>query len=468
VSRLNPLRYDIAFGSEVTLNEGPDLTLTGFIPALKIAAPTEETPARPEEKKGTKEPTLEIQGVEPYMPFRPTVKKADEDQSEHEMQRAEENLKKITKTIANLLDDAEDATNSLGGAAFNLDELVRRSDRLLREEAGVAEVTKQIHVAKNVVDTALCTTVSPPSPCYSWPSAQRLREARQQMDEVVRKFEEMPLRFSDFSTWAAKGNSRDDYRRALANARAISLKLNSIEEGSTGHTQFGQTYVKLQQWSKLLTETASESVYTRTVEVRRGECDLPFFDNKKVDIKMVTVDRIAEDSAKARTEKILATVECPSHFAITAGMGISGVDETDIKLVSVPNEGGSAKGGEDEEEPAAVNKIASVNEGSEQVNPVGLLHTRLTSGTTCDLHVTAGTVFDLDNPTSSVKLGYIVGLSFSIKDNFYLTGGLQAQRVSRILPGVDPELPVPQGITTPPIQSEWDRDWVFTVTYKLP
>ena len=81
--------------------------------------------------------------------------------------------------------------------------------------------------------------------------------------------------------------------------------------------------------------------------------------------------------------------------------------------------------------------------------------------------MSAGTVLDLDNPESDLSLGYMLGLTLSIKDDFFVTVGKQAIRIPELAGGFALGDPVPQGLEEPPLEQEWDISWAVALTYKL-
>ena len=154
-------------------------------------------------------------------------------------------------------------------------------------------------------------------------------------------------------------------------------------------------------------------------------------------------------------------------LAITGGMSLSGIDEGDIGFVQSLED---VDPNDPDAERELENEFGFKNRSDEQVNPLLLLNTRLGrfgKARGWALHATAGTVFDLDSPDKNVEIGYLLGVSVSIRDSIFLTAGGVASRVPKLAGGFEIGDPVPEGVSEAPLEREWETDWIVAVSYKV-
>ncbi|HEY6115056.1 MAG TPA: hypothetical protein VI172_03775 [Candidatus Dormibacteraeota bacterium] len=426
---VNQLRYRIKVGSTITVTAGPDLSAGLFIPSLPTAAAA-PTPAATPATAST---------AADQAPERARLSRV---QGAFEALNTE--LAKVAKVIADLRQLASDAQDQVAGGVGRVLDLVGRSDQVLAGK-GEDELAAEVVVVRNGLTQALNAR---------WPPADDIRNARARLSAVAGQLRELPLREPGFSAWAQVANNRDDFRATLDLAAQLDKVLSALEPGSDKRKEFDAQVGKLAGWDSLLAQLTKPESFKKTIN---ADCGHLFDSNRSTVYKLTRVDRLEADPTKSKEELVLATVECPSSFSISAGVGVSGINETDIDLVSAPG---------DATHPT-VNKIVYKDRGSEQVNPTFLTQTRLTDWQRCNVHATAGTVIDVDNPSSKVAIGYLLGLSLSIRDKFYLTGGVQVGRVARLIDGVHSGDIAPEGLAEPPTERHWTGSWVVAASFKI-
>jgi hypothetical protein len=435
LKNVNRLRYAIAISNTITVTPGPDLTSFGFIPSLPSAptAPTTNTKAAPSTNNEARA-------------FR-----ADQDDAsrvDREVNDLTTELNRIGVTIQAHLDKAKEAQGKLSREIGLTRSLIENSDSILSTQ-GEQELTRQVTVRKTALDGEI--------PTIAWPSDKELEDTAALLAGKAKQLEELPFRERSFSEWAQLGNNRDEFRDLVQYSKQLGSVLATIAADSDKRKEFNSQRQKLIGWHSLLSQlTGNESFHSRIT----ASCGYPFVSSKTTSFKVTKTDRLATDASKATQETTLVTVECPTAFTVSGGVGITGINETDIKLVSAPNNS-------TENPTATVTKIAFEDRGSEQVNPMFLINTRLTDGIDCNWHASAGTVFDVDNPSSKVGIGYVLGLSLSLRENFFITGGIQLGRVARLTAGAKEGQVVPEGLAKPPTERHWTASWLFAASYKI-
>lgn len=436
LKNVNHLRYDVKISSTATVTAAPDLTSFGFIPAVPSApsVPTMSTTS-------TRSASPDDLAADSQSALKPV---------DNEVKRLAKRLTEVATTIQGLLGTARTAQRALAQESGAVQSLVGQSDAILARQGDTALIAQV-----NTREGSLNRAFDPSTGTLAWPSDTALGDARRDLSNLTSQLEELPFREPNFSQWAQLGNNRDEYRDLLQSARNLGVALRTLESGSDERKEFEKQRTKLAEWHGILSRLTAPGSFEADIDAR---CD-NFVTSKSTVYKITKTDRLATDVAKATQELTLITVECPTSFTVSGGAGMTGIDETDIKLVSAP------RSGEDGSE--TVTKIAFEDRGSEQVNPIFLMNTRFTDWNACNWHVSAGTVLDMDNPSSNVTLGYVLGLSFSIRDNFYLTGGVQFGRVAKLTAGAREGQVVAEGLAKPPIERSWEPDWMVAASFKI-
>lgn len=432
LDNVNRLRYDIALGSDVEITAGPSLAGFAFIPAFPEETGTEETAPAPPPPPPPLAPQAAADAED-------TVTEAD--LVEQEIAAHEKTLGTIATDIDDLIKEAEAASDLLGVRQALVLELVARSDQVLASQGGAA-LFQEVILQREGLGKDLANA--------RWPKATSIEDVRGRLEGLKGKVGDIHVRRPGFSEWVNRSAANLlRYERLKRSTEGLSKALASIEPESDNFKQFNTTYNNLFQWSTKIAGIASPDSFTEELCV---PCGHPFLKNKEVQVKLIKVDRTAEDAAEAETTEVIATVDCPTALTFSGGMGVSGLEEREFALI--PQTDGSGL------------QIAYKDQGSQQVNPVILFNTRLSDHQQYNWHVTAGTVLDVDNPDSGVAIGYILGGSFSFRDNFYLTAGLQFGRVHKLADGFKLG-DVPDGVAEPPLERKWDQDWVLAATFKI-
>lgn len=439
---VNRLRYEIAIGLDVRLTDGPDLSLVGFIPDLPEApavAPPPPIPPEPESEAVVDKEEATIQEI------------VDDIQS---------CLSTESTMIGGLVALAEESSRVLSQRLASIEKLVTSSDQTLSLDDGGTALAAKVRAERAALETEIKAN--------SWPSAAEVGKHRKKIEDIIRQLEELPiLKSSAFSEWINTEPPLVNYvlyQDLKGKAPKLLTALASIAPGSEAQKGFAQLVKNLRDSDRVLADVTTADAFQKTIVVA---CGYPYFKNKTFEYKVTRIDRTISDPAKAKSVEALITVECPSHFSISGGIGASEAEERDFAFVSARNDNGTPMNPQDD---TLQTQFGLENSGDRQVNPLFLINTRLIRvdpKRAFNLHVSAGTVLDLDNPESDLSLGYMLGLTLSIKDDFFVTVGKQAIRIPELAGGFALGDPVPQGLEEPPLEQEWDISWAVALTYKL-
>jgi hypothetical protein len=445
LKNVNRLRYEVTIGDAISFSNGPDLSIAQFVftpkaPAKaangnKMAAESATQPAA----EGLKilDKTMQTQSKAMAEKLR-LVKDPYQDVID-QTETIRRSLQSAAMEVANALDAADDAEQSLQDLNNQVLDLVGNSDQVLAQENGTGSLISEAETVKKALAAGL----------PSWP-VESVRAARAAIAAAKSETEKL-LTLPAFTTWVHDADNYKTYTSLQDAADQLGKQLDAIAPGSKRLTDFKTLATKLQGWKTRIDNLNQDSF---TVKIT-AECGHPFLENKTTDYQVTLRDRLEPDDKKATKTIKLATVECPSAVTVTGGVGLSGLDQRDFKLIATP------KGDK------TVNTIGFDSRGSQQVNPLVLINTRLTDCQGYNLHASAGTVFDLNNSTSSVAIGYLIGLSVSLRDSLFLTVGAQLGRGYKLADSYYVGQEVPQGVTAPPVERKWTTSWGVAATFKI-
>jgi hypothetical protein len=480
--KLNKVRYDVAVGQQVTITDGPDLSLAGLIPDFSAAVPEVAAAAEgsapevaaavagvaaaptPAERSAASE-RLEQAAANIVCP--PTTGELDD-----QIKAIGHCLGVEAGRVANLLASAKDSRARLHGRSKSVGELVAQSDQTLLAEKGGELLAASVKAELGVIAADLADAQA------LWPNPRQVAHRRAAIEELAKALADLPIepipqRLEHWSDWIKKTPNYIRYRELQADAQKLLDALKALDKDSEIDKAYHDLVAKLKAWQALLNGLGDPKAYAICIPVR---CGYPFFKETTFDYTLTLVDRTVEDKTKNKTTEKLAQVVCPSNVTVSGGITLAHITERDFGFVaSLPDppatEPANGDGGDVEEPPPAlVNRIGIKNQGEEQINPAVLISTRLHSfddAGAYGLHLTAGSMADFDNPDGGLQFGYLLGVTVSFKDNFLLTGGYAASRVPELAGGFSVGDVQPPGLDEVPVTKEWEFDWVVGVTYKL-
>ncbi len=430
VQNVNRLRYDVSISRKVTLTDGPDVLSLPF--AFPFPPKAKEATPSAAEVAGA----AEALAVDPQADGRILI----DDAITGLESRAGELAAKINSARAM----AQGAAQALAGQKQDLDRLVAGSDAVLRTAgaAGAHGLAKRIETRQRHLATALAAA--------NWPASETVKGLAARLAKLRKDVANLPRVEIGFADWYLVRTNAERFQALETRLEAMVKILDSLGAESPQRKDFTTLRQSLGDWDLILASLTSASAFEERIP---AACGFPFFKNKELAYKVARRDRLSDK--KEVKEQSLVTVACPSHLTISTGVGITGLEERDYAFV--PSVDGDK----------VVSRFGLENRSDQTLGLVALLNTRFKTWGSYGLHVSAGPAFDFDSGASGTQVGYLFGVSLSVKDDFFFTGGFQYGRVSTLAGGFTEGGVVPEGITEPPLQREWKTDWAFSVTYKI-
>jgi hypothetical protein len=461
LKNVNKVRYEVSIGQKVTLSDGPDLAPASFIPKLSTSVPKAGTPVAagvlPGDPQSAEAAYRSVAAASPACP--PTS-----GDLESRFKALHGCLTLVAKEVETALSEAQAASDALNARTASVENLVAVSDQVLLSSGATTlanRVTSEVTKIGNDLTTA----------ATDWPGEQELGELRDKLEALEQSRRDLPFAAATKQEWVDWSNdNRERYEQLGREISAVGKALSSIEKGSDVRKAYEKATSDLRSWKSLLTGLGQAAAYSMELPVH---CGYPFFQKKTVDYTLTLVDRTIADKSKNKTVEKIASVVCPSNVTVTGGIGASKIDEKDFGFVqSLPDPPApdAPMDGMGEDAPALVTRIGLDNESEEQVNPAVLISTRLLTFDrqgAYSMHLTAGSVFDFDNPDSTVAIGYVLGLSVSFKDSTFVTLGIQGSRVPELAGGFELGDVQPMGLDKVPVTKDWDFAGFLGVTYRL-
>ena len=445
---VNRLRYFIDVGVETTVSDGPDASLVKLIPALPsvpsvgqapqpVAAAALGTTAQLRTLVGTTRLRALVQVCSD--PTNPTHLQCLTD----EVNGIQNELRGAAAAVGTAISSARNVKRSLEAELAKVEGLVRQSDQTLSMTGGASAL------AQLVSERVTSTTSVLAGPWPTVPSA-----ARKTVTDAIAELNGMPIEQPVFSVWIQTTSNYQLYLKVKAMAEQLEAAIKGIDKGSAAENAAAEARKTLNTWLSLMTPRQTALGFEQKVPV---SCGYPFFSKTEHRYEITRTDRTISDPKKASVTTPLVTVTCPSSLSISGGIAYANLPERDYTFVSGVDEKGMLQ-----------TRIGEENSSSSQINLVLLLNTRIgNSAKSNSWHLSAGTVFDFDDPKSSVTLGFIAGISWSLKDNFFVTAGAEALRVEELGPGFKLGDPVPEGLSSVPTVSEWDYAFSLGVSYRI-
>jgi hypothetical protein len=293
---------------------------------------------------------------------------------------------------------------------------------------------------------------------------------------------QIPQELEGFPSWRKLPGNGDRYQSLVDGITELRAVLAPLGENGDARKAFLQAKTALEERHRLLASLRQGTWSTHEEPI---PCGYPVFKHRETAIEISRTERFSADGKKKTEKRQLAKVVCPS--AISVSWGITGADikrQTFGYVDSLPDpepmpqDGESGGGGdpgsngEGDGEPALIKRFSAETTSDPLISPVGLINTRLWNWQWCGgrlaggLHLSAGAALDLDSPDSGVTLGYVVGLTFSFQDRYYLTAGWTTHKVETLAGGFALGDPVPDGLTEPPTETSWADGFSLSVTFR--
>lgn len=451
LDNLNRLRYKAIIGQQVTLLDGPDLSVVGFIPdvagapAAAAAAVGEETATEGVASSLTAPHETDEEPCPPEV-VESFSKRLAEIQQCLEAERLQ---------VEALLANAKRAAAVLNTRLASVLRLIGESDQLLLANAGAIRLAAGVKKERSAIERDLGRA--------TLPNADLVAEHRQTVESLIAGLADLPRADpkEPWATWIGDTDNYLAYSETRETATTLLARLDQLAPGSELVAAVEDVRSNLAAWARDLEALDDPQAYQIEIPVR---CGYPYFKEKRTDYNLTLIDRTIADPEKNKTVEKLVTVVCPSNLTVSAGVAASGVRERDFGFASsTPDQPAP------DDAPPLVNRIALLNESGEQINPTVLISTRLweLGQGAWGLHLTTGTVADYDNPDGGLRFGYLLGFSVSIKDQLLVTVGVQGSRVPELAGGFELGDIQPAGLDAVPVTKDWEFSWTLGLTYGI-
>ncbi len=507
---LNRLKYDIQIGETVTSTDGPDLTkIGGFFPQLQAtpaadanAGQKKATQAEPAPKRLSLEDldaafkdaalfgldSAAVMGRFSALQLRASRGQLELDR-EPELKRmldeietkrreslqafdealatAASELERAKQTVAGFEQQAKASQGRVDGGLKAFEALVARSDSTLRV-GGARTLKDELRVYGTSASRALGAT---------WPAKGEVEAVLEALKAIRQALAELPRRHDYYATWAmlfAQGEIESNGERQ----RALEKKIEDVETaaaqygpGSDGAKGFAQATKTLASTLPLVNELLGKDPndpqeLSAFYAVHPVACGYPVFKNKTTKVEVTRTERFPAKDEKPKTETlVVATVECPSSFSLSWGIGVADLKREKYSVIDARKE-------VEDGPPTTEKQVAADTVSHPVLSPMSLIHTRLKNwqldedNFACALHLTSGVVLDLYDTASNLSLGYLGGVSFSFQERLYVTVGVEFHRIQHLAGGYAVGQVVPDGVNAPPTRETWDHAAAIAVTYR--
>ena len=434
--QFNALRYEAVLGTTVTFTPGPDLTLP-FLPIV----PGETTTGR----------AAPVPGGTPS----PEAGAAAPDAFTAGFQELMQQLRAIETRRTNEVErPAAEALAKVGKARDQVQAGVRASDAAL-QASGPDGVLAIIDTVKPGVQTGIGA---------AWPTDTVLALLAD-IDEVVARLKTLPVDGSGGSmTWQKwyQGGNRESYDWALARCATLRSLVESMGPRSDAAKAVAELQAALAVWLKVLEAVKGGGSDSFKLELNVG-CGFNFNQTKSTKVELVKRDRLAPPTAVTREE--IVTIECSTPLSVSAGFGFSTVDEQDFGFVSFTKTGTDAQGNPTS---TVVQHFALEQRSNFRPLPLLLVNTRFAEpNETWAVHGSLGAAVDLKSGEAGTDVEFLVGPSVSIKRSLFITLAFHAGRVPKLAGGYEPGDEVPEGVSEPPLETEWKSGVALTFTMRI-
>jgi hypothetical protein len=445
LTNLDRVRYKAIVGQQVTVLDPTDISAGGFASPLAAPAASAAAAAAESARETAGEAVAAAAGgVPPTCPPTTAGFSARLDDIRACL-RVEEHA------VAALLDSAEKAADLLAKQQKSVQRLLGESGQVLLADEGAALLAGQVRTELAAIAAARAEAMR------LWPGPDLVARHDQAIADLDAALADLP-RTPDNTPWRDWYGATDNYLLYARTREAIddlATSLGKLDPDGDFVEGVEEVDGALAAWQRDLAGLDDPDAYAMTIDVR---CGYPFFQEKRVDYNLTLIDRTVSDPAKNKSVEKLVTVVCPSNLKVSAGVGVADIAERDFGFVSSVENG------------MLVNEIGLLNESDQQINPVALISTRLLgldAGGAFGLHATTGVVADYDNPEGGLRIGYLLGVSFSFRDSLLLTLAYQGMRVPALAGDFELGDPQVQGLDAVPVTKDWEFGWSIGLSYGL-
>lgn len=274
-----------------------------------------------------------------------------------------------------------------------------------------------------------------------------------------------------FSVAATQKQNTDTYNALKTQLADLETQALSQASGSDPAKAVGKDLGLLTYWSNVFggflnaDGSVPQDPSVKFTLHQTVTCGTLFNFNKQVAVKLTVGDRLPFFDAQqmsTQTRDAFVTVTCGSPFSISAGVGLSFVQQREFAIVQSATAPGAT---------TTVNKFGYSSLSS--VNPVPLAVAHLRVADWGDhryaLHASFGVAANIQGTNGGgSSAGYMPGLSLSLFRTMYITGAAYIGKQGSLAGGFKVGDVVPSNVTTPPVQSSYKAGFGLAITFTKP
>jgi len=333
------------------------------------------------------------------------------------------------------------ATAAVTKAVNALQSLVNQSDDIYRTSGAAAVISAANDSGFQAIMTAAHNAAA------QWSASDKVQLGLQSLQNAV-------------SLLLLSASSAADKATLTGLQTQISAMITTIAPSAIAGdktTAFYKQVAIVDYWDRVIHNLTADQFVKSTYVT----CGVTVNQSKQVAVKLYTADRTASFTSQPVTltaaKDPFVTVNCPSPFAISAGIEIRFLKTSTFGLVPSGSSG--------------ANQFGITQDQSTIPMPVALAHVRIAEddGSRFGLFGTFGVAaHSQGSGTSGSAAEYLAGLSFGMFRTMYITAGAHIGQVSSLAGGYKVGDAVPSGVTTAPVTGSYKVGFGLAITFSKP
>jgi hypothetical protein len=274
-----------------------------------------------------------------------------------------------------------------------------------------------------------------------------------------------------FNDAATQKQNTDIYNALKTQLADLETQALSQASGSDPAKAVGKDLGLLMYWSNVFggflnpDGSVPQDPATRFTLHQTVACGNIFNFNKQVAVKLMVGDRLPffdGQQMSTQTRDAFVTVTCGSPFSLSAGVGLSFVQQREFAIVQSATAPGAT---------TTVNKFGYSSLSSVNPVPLAMAHLRIVDwgDHRYAVHASFGVAANVQGTNSGgSSAGYVPGISLSLFRTMYITGAAYIGKQGSLAGGFKVGDVVPTNITTPPVQSSYKAGFGLAITFTKP
>ncbi len=450
ITGINPIRYtSVQINSTTTMTNGPDISGLSFIPSLaapKAAAPA-AAPSAAEEAAAKDPAALRAFILGPAAVATTTAT---------DLFNGSVRQESVVRTgLINQIAGINQQIDALNQRVSSIQALAVQVDDLLRGAQLSADVIKSgIQNPSAILEKDLIAVSA-----KGWPFLE-IATLAGTITDLQTSVLAIPVKATDWVTWSGDATHKQAYLDLASRVSELVTTVTDLGKSDNASlVKFQSLHTQFTSWSTVLDQVSMNAPSPDSKFDHFESCSFAFGGTKSTAVQLSARDRFAASDVKPITWSVVA-VECTSPLSIRAGIGISSLSEGTVASVTSNKTDSAGK---------AQSVFGYQARSSFHPMPVILLNTRLWEpNDTFSFHLSGGAVVNTNAPTGT-DLEYIAGGSLAISRSAFFTAGVHIGRTITLSKesGFNIGDVVPAGLGTLPLEKQWEKAFVFAMTWKI-